>query len=295
MIRVKLPFGGINAGADGGLRRRGREVRPAAQGPHHDAPELPVPPRAAARRRGHDPRHLGRRPVEPRGLRQHRPQRDRATRGRACARARCSIARRTRAPTSATSCATPRRSSCRARSRRRSTARPRTARSPRSTTSPSARRSRTARRASRCSSAAARRSCRAPRRSSTTSSRPTTVSTSRPPRPSCGSSTARIGCAPNRARARIKVFVDKFGIDELRRQADEERKGDWVKERDFDVAPAALRRRRGGGRHQAADGPGLRPAERRPVRVQALGRAQRQAAEAGRLQHRPGEGRSAAT
>jgi sulfite reductase beta subunit-like hemoprotein len=41
---------------------------------------------------------------------------------------------------------------------------------------------------------------------------------------------------PNRARARIKVFVDKFGIDELRRQADEERKGDWVEERDFDVA-----------------------------------------------------------
>jgi sulfite reductase beta subunit-like hemoprotein len=40
----------------------------------------------------------------------------------------------------------------------------------------------------------------------------------------------------NRARARIKVFVDKFGIDELRRQADEERKGEWVKERDFDVA-----------------------------------------------------------
>src|SRR5215212_1500509 len=40
---------------------------------------------------------------------------------------------------------------------------------------------------------------------------------------------------PNRARARIKVFVDKFGIDELRRQADEERQGDWVAERDFDV------------------------------------------------------------
>ena len=40
----------------------------------------------------------------------------------------------------------------------------------------------------------------------------------------------------NRARARIKVFVDKFGIDELRRQVEEERKGDWVKERDFDVA-----------------------------------------------------------
>ncbi len=41
---------------------------------------------------------------------------------------------------------------------------------------------------------------------------------------------------PNRARARLKVFVDKFGIEELRRQADEERKGDWVGERDFDVA-----------------------------------------------------------
>jgi sulfite reductase beta subunit-like hemoprotein len=39
----------------------------------------------------------------------------------------------------------------------------------------------------------------------------------------------------NRARARIKVFVDKFGIDELRRQVEEELKGEWVNERDFDV------------------------------------------------------------
>ncbi len=38
----------------------------------------------------------------------------------------------------------------------------------------------------------------------------------------------------NRARARIKVFVDKFGIDELRNQVEEELKGDWVNERDFD-------------------------------------------------------------
>src|SRR5205814_6903138 len=38
----------------------------------------------------------------------------------------------------------------------------------------------------------------------------------------------------NRARARIKVFVDKFGIDELRAQVEEELKGDWVGERDFD-------------------------------------------------------------
>jgi sulfite reductase beta subunit-like hemoprotein len=41
----------------------------------------------------------------------------------------------------------------------------------------------------------------------------------------------------NRARARIKVFVDKFGIDELRSQVEEELKGDWVNERDFSVAP----------------------------------------------------------
>ena len=41
----------------------------------------------------------------------------------------------------------------------------------------------------------------------------------------------------NRARARIKVFVDKFGIDELRNQVEEELKGDWVDERDFDPQP----------------------------------------------------------
>ncbi|MDX6698119.1 MAG: hypothetical protein QOE65_1516 [Solirubrobacteraceae bacterium] len=41
----------------------------------------------------------------------------------------------------------------------------------------------------------------------------------------------------NRARARIKVFVDKFGIEELRRQVEEELLGDWVAERDFDPGP----------------------------------------------------------
>ncbi len=39
----------------------------------------------------------------------------------------------------------------------------------------------------------------------------------------------------NRARARIKVFVDKYGIDELRKQVEEELKGEWVSERDFSV------------------------------------------------------------
>jgi sulfite reductase (ferredoxin) len=41
----------------------------------------------------------------------------------------------------------------------------------------------------------------------------------------------------NRARARLKVFVDKFGIDELRRQVEEELELDWVTERDFSVQP----------------------------------------------------------
>ncbi len=39
----------------------------------------------------------------------------------------------------------------------------------------------------------------------------------------------------NRARARIKVFVDKYGIEELRKQVEEELKGDWVSERDFSI------------------------------------------------------------
>ncbi len=42
----------------------------------------------------------------------------------------------------------------------------------------------------------------------------------------------------NRARARIKVLIDKIGIDEFRTQVEEELKGDWVGERDFD--PTAL-------------------------------------------------------
>ncbi|HEY7960558.1 MAG TPA: nitrite/sulfite reductase [Solirubrobacteraceae bacterium] len=41
----------------------------------------------------------------------------------------------------------------------------------------------------------------------------------------------------NRARARIKVFVDKYGIDELRRQVEEELQGEWASQRDFSVAP----------------------------------------------------------
>src|SRR5256714_291150 len=39
----------------------------------------------------------------------------------------------------------------------------------------------------------------------------------------------------NPAPARIKVFVDKFGIDDLRRQVQEDLERDWVAERDFSI------------------------------------------------------------
>jgi sulfite reductase beta subunit-like hemoprotein len=44
----------------------------------------------------------------------------------------------------------------------------------------------------------------------------------------------------NRARARIKVLIDKIGIDAFREQLEEELKGDWVNERDFDPTPLLL-------------------------------------------------------
>ena len=39
----------------------------------------------------------------------------------------------------------------------------------------------------------------------------------------------------NRARARIKVLIDKIGIDAFREQVEEELQGDWVTERDFSL------------------------------------------------------------
>ena len=39
----------------------------------------------------------------------------------------------------------------------------------------------------------------------------------------------------NRARARIKVLVDKIGMDAFRELVDEELQGDWVAERDFSI------------------------------------------------------------
>src|SRR5437588_1358765 len=41
----------------------------------------------------------------------------------------------------------------------------------------------------------------------------------------------------NRARARIKVLIDKIGIDEFRELVEEELEGDWTEERDFAIEP----------------------------------------------------------
>jgi sulfite reductase beta subunit-like hemoprotein len=42
---------------------------------------------------------------------------------------------------------------------------------------------------------------------------------------------------PNRARARIKVLIDKIGIDAFRELVEQELAGDWVAQRDFDPEP----------------------------------------------------------
>jgi sulfite reductase beta subunit-like hemoprotein len=42
---------------------------------------------------------------------------------------------------------------------------------------------------------------------------------------------------PNRARARIKVLIDKIGIDAFRDMVEEELRGDWVNEREFTPDP----------------------------------------------------------
>ena len=79
----------------------------------------------------------------------------------------------------------------------------------------------------------------------------------------------------NRARARIKVFVDKYGIEELRKQADEELKGDWVAERDFSIEHRLFE---DDERESAPAAPAeLQQPERRLRRVRALPRRERRA------------------
>ena len=63
----------------------------------------------------------------------------------------------------------------------------------------------------------------------------------------------------NRARARIKVLIDKIGIDEFRDLVEEELEGDWVAERDFSLDGDPVRPRRGGARPGGAAEPTRSP------------------------------------
>ena len=112
-------------------------------------------------------------------------------------------------------------------------------------------------RASRSGSAAAPRSCPASRRRSTTSSRLDNGDYLKVTEAVLRIFDRQEWLRVNRARARIKVLIDKIGIDAFREMVDEELEGDWVAERDFDDRPPALRRRRGGQRAGAAAGRGL--------------------------------------
>ena len=94
----------------------------------------------------------------------------------------------------------------------------------------------------------------------------------------------------NRARARIKVLVDKIGIDAFREMVEEELEGDWVGERDFTIDRLAALRRRGGKR--AGDARGAREPERRAHRVRALRRLERSPPAAGGLLDRGRQGRA---
>ncbi len=82
MIRVKLPFGGVTPEQMEVFGQRRRALRAAQQGPRHDPPEHPDPPRAAARHREAAARDRRDRALLARGLRQHDPQRHRRPLGR---------------------------------------------------------------------------------------------------------------------------------------------------------------------------------------------------------------------
>ena len=141
----------------------------------------------------------------------------------------------------------------------------------------------TASAASRSASAAARRSCRASRRRSTSSSSADDGEYLKVAEAVFRIFDRQDWLRVNRARARIKVLVDKFGIDELRKQVEEELQGRLGRR-------ARLRRRR-----RACSSTTRRPprpavpatyalAQRRPARSSSASRAsQRQPPAPGRL------------
>ena len=83
----------------------------------------------------------------------------------------------------------------------------------------------------------------------------------------------------NRARARIKVLIDKIGIDAFRELVDEELQGDWVGRSRLRRRAAALRRRRAGERSRRRRPPSPPPTAIAPsstASVEANVQAQRQ-------------------
>ena len=94
----------------------------------------------------------------------------------------------------------------------------------------------------------------------------------------------------NRARARIKVLIDKIGIDAFREQVEEELQGDWVGERDFDVERLRFDDDEEENAPEAPRRPRL--AQWRPLRVRPLPRGQRPAAAPGRLRRGRGQDRA---
>ena len=98
----------------------------------------------------------------------------------------------------------------------------------------------------------------------------------------------------NRARARIKVLIDKIGIDAFRDMVEEELEGDWVAERDFSLDEILFDARRGGQRAAARRRDYATPnGDRREFDRFLESNVARPAP--ARLLHRRGQDRSAAT
>ena len=94
----------------------------------------------------------------------------------------------------------------------------------------------------------------------------------------------------NRARARIKVLVDKIGIEQFRELVDEELEGEWAHEHDYsaDLERMKFEHDEESNAPAAAGRPWI--AERRPLRVRRVRRHERSPAAPAGVLDDPGEG-----
>ena len=93
----------------------------------------------------------------------------------------------------------------------------------------------------------------------------------------------------NRARARIKVLVDKIGIEAMRELVDEELQGDWVAERDFTIDDRLFLHDEEANAPGPASGYGT-PERRRQATFERCAAANVDPPAPGRLLRRPGQG-----